>query len=218
MTKAALYQTLNDSVPGASAAKTPHQMMSDLAASTLWKTESLDPTAVTRWEHLFDECSRLNIKFDGIIASEVRYHRSILELLLESKNVKCCSFVHFVLKSGDYAFGRVLRTDSLLITKEDKFGRSHGFQRLPGNGHYVGEFLSRQRDGVEKMDLNLGRIYRGDFQKDLYHGYGQVTSKVKSSESYEGIFIEGGYFGNPKTRTVQRKNRLTKPLGVAFRQ
>lgn len=94
--------------------------------------------------------------------------------------------------------------------------REGGSKSPDGNVWYTGQFKNWKFHGKGKwQDLELGRVYEGQFRKGMAHGNGKL---VRPSRMYEGQFycnLEHGT-GLLKCETFQYKGQLRKGMLCGF--
>uniref|UniRef100_K3X2I8 Uncharacterized protein n=1 Tax=Globisporangium ultimum (strain ATCC 200006 / CBS 805.95 / DAOM BR144) TaxID=431595 RepID=K3X2I8_GLOUD len=89
-------------------------------------------------------------------------------------------------------------------------GKYHGFGTLHINfvfskGEYVGEWCEGKRHGYGIERFDVGEIYEGYWEMDVYHGEGEIV--YDDSSRYEGSFRYGKWHGEG-VRTLENGDRI----------
>jgi hypothetical protein len=102
----------------------------------------------------------------------------------------------------------ILSKGSVKYNVEEKYQYDGVFNKFKfhGNGKlikdkfiYEGCFNNGKFNGKGNLTYNNGDEYSGDFENDLYHGFGRLISKQSDEiTSYEGFFEQGKYYGKGK--------------------
>ncbi|GAB9474333.1 Leucine rich repeat protein [Globisporangium polare] len=91
-----------------------------------------------------------------------------------------------------------------------RMGKCHGFGTLHMNfaftkGEYVGEWCEGKRHGYGIERFDVGEIYEGYWELDVYHGEGEIVYDDESR--YEGPFRFGKWHGEG-VRTLENGDRI----------
>jgi hypothetical protein len=90
------------------------------------------------------------------------------------------------------------QTNQIIYEGDITNGLAHGFgiQRLPDGSKYIGDFDSNLKSGIGKLiSPTSSLVYKGQFLKNLFNGYGELYYSLPQSPKYKGYFFSGLFHG-----------------------
>ena len=177
-----------------------------LLLETLRLVRSASPGARTKWQELHLACQREGMSFPNLVGKSDSGMAAVEEVL-EKGDWGSAIKLHRLLPDGDYAGGRVKRTDTGLNTMVGEQPNGAGLC-IKSNGIYVGQFKAGVPEGKGTWGHSEGDSYVGEWYKGRWHGWGKLTGKHLYPHSAEGLFANGMYIGNPKDATTHKENAL----------